>query len=74
MAPRLVGPVIYADVPGENACAALAAYMIGQSREFHVDPMPGDVWRFWLKDEDGNARLLPGTVKRFHNRPRPTSY
>lgn len=59
MAARLCGPVIYAEIRGEDQCAALAAHLVRASREFHVDPMPGNVWRFSLKDEPGNADLLP---------------
>lgn len=71
-AAALPGPLLYTDVSGENTCAGLAAHLVRHSRAFHVEPRPGNVWRFWLKDEPGNALILPGTVKSF--RPRPARY
>lgn len=71
-AAALPGPLLYTDVAGEHFCVGLAAHLVVKSREFHVEPRPGDVWRFWIKDEPGNAALLPGAVKRF--RPRPARY
>lgn len=49
-------------VAGEAAAQRVAATLVAASVEFHVEPLPDDVWDFHIKNEKAAWKVLIDAV------------
>lgn len=55
------GPVWLQTVRGREAAAEVAAHLVRESVEYHVEPLPNNRWEFRVKGE--HARILSAAAR-----------